>query len=49
MPGYVTKLKKIIKIGNNQEKLLELSHMRAKIEKNHTIFKSIHWVQKILM
>ena len=46
MPGYVTKLKKIIKIGNSQEKLLELSDMRAKIK---TILKSIHWVQKILM
>ena len=49
MQGYVTKLKKIIKIVNSQENkkgLLELSHMRAE---KKPIFKSIYGVQKFLM
>ena len=43
MPGYKTKLKKIFKIGNSQEKqigLLDISRMRAKNKKIKKIFQS---------
>ena len=53
MPGYKTKLKKIFKIGNSQEKqigLLDISRMRAKNKKiKKNISKSIHVVQKFLI
>ena len=52
MPGYVTKLKKIIKILSSQEKkgLLELSHMKAKNTKKITVFsKDNYEVQKFLI